>query len=75
MVPQIPNKERRNLSAIAHELTMIRGLPLHIGFFMGWADRFRPSLSSQSLKALGFSPFFGFEQRTEILDCLETWPA
>jgi hypothetical protein len=27
---------------------MIRGLPLHIGFFMGWADRFRPSLRERT---------------------------
>ena len=27
-----------------HEMTMNRGLPPHIGFFMGWADGFRPSL-------------------------------
>ena len=33
-----------------HEMTMNRGLPPHIGLFMGWADGFRPSLSCQSLK-------------------------
>jgi hypothetical protein len=47
MVAQIPNTERRNLSAVAHEMTMIRGLPPHIGFFMGWADGFRPSLMKE----------------------------
>ena len=71
MVLQIPNKERRNLSAVAHEMTMIRGLPLHIGFFMGWADRFRPSLSSQSLNALDFSPSsIPNPPRTEVLDSI-----
>ncbi len=28
-------------------MTMNRGLPPHIGFFMGWADGFRPSLMKE----------------------------
>ncbi len=52
----ISDKERRNVSAVVHETTMNRGLPLRIGFSWTWANTFRPSLSLQSLKALESIP-------------------
>ena len=45
------DKERRNLSAVVHEMTMNRGLPPPIGFFMDVGGQIPPFLGFRSLKS------------------------